>query len=123
MFGLLRYLRRVLGPLTPVYRCARSLCCALCAVSWATWLLFTDLFARFAVLRVWCPPPLGFRSSVCLLGVLCCMCGVLGLLVPVYQCACLVCCVVCAVSWASWLLFTGVHVRCAVLRSVVSLAT
>ena len=50
---------------------------------------------------------------------LCCVCGVRGLLAPVHRCACAVCCVVCAVSWATWLLFTGVPawlVLCCVCR-------
>ena len=48
-----------------------------CAVSWAAWLLFTAVPARFAVLRLRCPGPLGSCSPVCSLGVLCCVCGVL----------------------------------------------
>ena len=58
-----------------------------CAVSWAAGLLFTGVPARFAVLRLRCPGPPGSRSPVCSLGVLCCMCGVLGHLAPVYRCA------------------------------------
>ena len=61
---------------------------------------------------VQCPGPLGSRSPVCPLGALCCVCGVLGHLAPVYQCARLPCCVACAVSRATWLLFTGVVARC-----------
>ena len=106
----------VLGLLAPVHRCARSLCCFACAVSWASWLLFTGVPARCVVLRVRCPGPLGSCSPVCPLGVLFCMCGVLGLLAPVLRCARSVCCVGCAVSWATWLLFTGVPARCVVLR-------
>ena len=45
----------VLGHLAPVHRCARSACCVVCAVSWATW----------------------FLLPVCLLGLLFCLCGVL----------------------------------------------
>ena len=52
---------------------------AACAVSWAS----------------------GSCSPVCPLGVLCCVCGVLGLPAPVHRCARSVCCVACAVSWAS----------------------
>ena len=122
----------VLGHLAPVHRCARWVCCVACAVSWATWLLFTGvpaavccvvsavswatwlLFtgvsARCVVLRVWRPGPLGPCSPVCPLGVLCCVCGVLGQLAPVHRCARSVCCFACAVSRASWLLFTGVRV-------------
>ena len=107
----------VLGLLAPVPRCARSLCCFACAVSWASWRLFTGVPSRCVVLRVLCPEPTGSCSPVCLLGVLCSVCGVLGLLAPVHRCARSVCCVAFAVSWASWLLFTGVHARCVVLRA------
>ena len=105
----------VLGPLGPVHRCARWVCCVACAVSWATWFLFTGALARFVVLPVRCPGPLGSCSPVGLLGVLCWVCGVLGHLAPVHRCARSVCCVGCAVSLATWLLFTGVPARCAVL--------
>ena len=105
----------VLGHLAPVHRCARSVCCSACAVSRAPWLLFTGVPARCVVLRVRCPGPPGSCSPVCPLGVLFCVCGVPGLLAPVYRCARSVCCVACAVSWASWLLFTGVPARCVVL--------
>ena len=128
--GVLLCVCGVLGHLAPVHRCARSVCCVVCAVSWATWLLFTGVPARCVVLRVRSPGPLGSCSPVCLLGVLCCvcgvlghlapvlrcarwvccsMCGVLGHLAPVHRCACSVCCFACAVSWATWL---PVH-RCA----------
>ena len=106
----------VLGHLAPVQRCARSACCVVCAVSWATWLLFTGVLAQRAVLRVRCPGPLGSCSAVCPLAVLCCVCGVLGLLAPVHRCAGSACCVACAVSWATWILFTRAHACCAVLR-------
>ena len=89
----------VLGHLAPVHRCARVVCCVVSAVSWATWPLFTGAPARCVVLRVWCPGPLGSRSPVCPLGVLCCVCGVLGHLAPVHRCARWVCCFACAVSW------------------------
>ena len=85
-------------------------------VSPATWLLFTGVPVLCVVLRVRCPGPLGSCSPVCLLGGLCCVCGVLGPLALVCQCARLPCCVACAVSWANWLLFTGVPARCVVLR-------
>ena len=68
----------VLGHLAPVHRCAPPLCCGACAVSWATWLLFTGVPARCRALRVRCPPPLGSRSLVCPRGLLCCVCGVLA---------------------------------------------
>ena len=58
-----------------------------CAVSWAAWLLFTAVPAQLAVLRLRCPGPLGSCSPVCSLGVLCCVCGVLGHLAPVDRCA------------------------------------
>ena len=109
--GVLLCVRGVLGHLAPVHRCARSVCCFVCAASWATWLLFTGVPARFGVLRVWRPGPLGPRSPVCPPRVLCCVCGVLGHLAPVHQCARLVCCFVCAVSRASWLLLTGMPGR------------
>ena len=41
---------------------------------------------------VQCPGPLGSCSPVCPLGVLCCMCGVLGHWAPVHRCACCVRC-------------------------------
>ena len=87
--------------------------CAVCALSWGTWLLFTGVPARRVVLCVRCPWSPGSCSPVCLLGVLCCVCGVLGHLAPFHRCARLVCCVVCAVSWATWALFTGVCARSA----------
>ena len=81
-------------------------------MSWATWLLFTSVPAWFVLLRVRCPGPLGSCSPVCPLGVLLCVCGVLGHLAPVHRCARSVCCFACAVSGATWLLFTGVPPRC-----------
>ena len=98
----------VLGHLAPVHRCARSVGCVACAVSWATWLLFTGVPARLVVLRVRCPGPLRSCSPVCPLGVLLCVRGVLGQLAPVHRCARSARCVARAVSWAPWLLFTGV---------------
>ena len=105
----------VLGHLAPVHQCARSVGFVACAVSWATWLLFTDVPARCVVLRVRCPAPLGSCSPVCPLGGFRCVCGVPGHLAPVHRCAHVVCCVVCAVSWATRLLFTGAPVRCVAL--------
>ena len=102
----------ILGHLAPVHRCARSVCFVACAVSWATWLLFTGVPARCVVLRVRCPGPHRSCSPVCLLAVLCCVCGVLGHLAPVHRCARSVCCVACAVPCAGWLLFAGVAARC-----------
>ena len=54
-------------------------------------------------------------SGVCSLGVPHCACGVRGHLAPVHRCARVVCCVACGVSWATRLLFTSVHLWCAVL--------
>ena len=113
--GVLFCVCGVPGLLAPVHRCARAVCCVACAVSWATWLLFTGVPARCVVLRVRCPGPLGSCSPVCPLGVLFCVCGVPGLLAPVHRCARSVCCVACAVSWATWLLFSGEPARCVVL--------
>ena len=114
--GVLFCVCGVLGLLAPVHWCARSVCCCACAVSWATWLLFTSAPARCVVLRVRCPGPPGSCSPVRPLGVLFCVCGVLGLLAPVHRCARSVFFVWSAVSWASWLLFTGAPARCVVLR-------
>ena len=102
----------VLGGMALVHRCARSVCCFACAVSWATWLLFTGVPARCVVLLVRCPEPLGSCSPLCPLGPLLCVCGVVGHLAPVHWCARSVCCFACAVSWVTWLLFTGVPARC-----------
>ena len=85
-----------------------------CAVSWATWLLFTGVPARCVALRLRCPGPLGSCSPVRPLGALLCLCGVLGHLAPVHRCARVVCRVLCAVSWATWPLFTGAPARCVV---------
>ena len=98
----------VLGHFPPVYWCARSVRCVACAVSWATWLLSMGSLARSVALRVRRPRPLTSCSPVCTLGVLCCVCGLLGHLAPVHRCARSACCVACAVSWAAWLLFTDV---------------
>ena len=43
--GLSCFVCGVLGHLTPVHRCARSVCCVVCGVSWVTWLLFTVVSA------------------------------------------------------------------------------
>ena len=89
LLRVLLCVRGVLGLLAPVHRCACSVFRFVCAVSWATWLLFTGVSARCVVLRVRCP----------------------GHLAPVHRCARSVCCFACAVSRASWLLFTGVPSR------------
>ena len=95
LLGMLCAVCVVLDNLAPVHRCARSVRCLGCAVSWATWLLFTGVIAQCFLLYVRCPGPLGSCSPVCSPGVFCC--------IPR------------AVSWATWLLFTGVPARCAVL--------
>ena len=107
-YSALRCVCGVLGHLAPVHRCARSVGSFACAVSWATWLLFTGVPAWFIALRVRCPGPLGSCSPVRPFGVLYCVWGVMGHLAPVHRCARSVCCFVCAVSWAIWLLFRSV---------------
>ena len=134
--GVLCCMCSVLGHLAPVHRCAFSTCllftgthprCAVCAVSLATCLLFTGVPARCNMLCVRCPWPLGSWSSVCTLGLLCCICSVfnqlapvhrcarfvccvrvvLSHLAPVHRCACSACCVAFALSMGSLLQFTG----------------
>ena len=51
--GVLCCVCGVLGHVAPVLRCARSVYCFACAVSWATWLLFTCVPALSVVLLVW----------------------------------------------------------------------
>ena len=106
----------VLGHLAPVCRCACSMCCFACAVSWLIWLLFTGVPALSFVLFVRCPGPLGSCSPVCPRGLLCCVCGVLGNLAPVHRCVRSVCCVECVAFWAPWPPLTGVPARFVVLR-------
>ena len=112
--GLLRCVCGVLGHLAPDHRCARSVCCVACAVSWAPWPPFTGVPAGCVVLRVRCPGPLGSCSLVRPLGVLLRVRGLPGHSAPVHRCTCSVFCFVCAVSLATWLLFTDVPARCAV---------
>ena len=83
--GALSCVCGVLGLLAPVHWCACSVRCVACAVSWATWILFTGMLAGCAALRV---------------------SGVLGHLAPVLRFARSVWFVACAVSWASLLLST-----------------
>ena len=116
MLGALCYVRSVLGHLAPVYRCARSARCVACAVSWATWLMFSGVLTWYVVLRARCPGSLGSCSPVCPPVVLCCISGVLGHLAPVHRCAHLFCCVVCAVYRATSLLCSGAPVACVLLR-------
>ena len=124
----------VLGLPAPVHRCVRSACGVVCTVSWASWLLFTGVYALCVVsrvrrpgppgscsqvctlcVRVRCPGPLPPCSPVCTLCVWWCVYGVLGLPAPVHRCARSACGGACAVSWAFWLVFTGVHALCVVL--------
>ena len=98
--GVLLCVRGVLGHLVPVHRCACSLFCFVCPVSWDTWLLFTGVPARCVVSCVRCLGPLGSCSPVC-------QAVVSPPFVALGARAC-------AVSWPSWRLFTGVcSVRCA----------
>ena len=97
--------------LAPLHRCVQLVC----AVCLATSLLITGVHVWGVALRVQCPWPLGCRSLVVQLGVLCCMCGFLGQLTPVQRCVRSASCVDCAVTWATWLLFTGVPAQCVVL--------
>ena len=117
LLRVLLCVRGVLGHLAPVHRCACSVFCFACAVSRATWLLFTGVPARFLVSCLRCPGPLGSCSSVCPLGVLCCVCGDLVPLAPAHRCARWVCCVACASSWATRLLVTAALARCVALRA------
>ena len=105
----------VLGHLSPVHRCARLVRCVACAVSWASWLLFTRVSTPCAVLRVRPPGRLCSCSRACSLGALSCICRDLGQLAPVHRCVRSVPCVACAVSVATWHLFAGVLPRCVVL--------
>ena len=108
--------RGVLGPLAPAQQCARWVCCVACAVSWATWLLFTSVPAWFVLLCLRSPGPLGSCSPVRLLCLMFCLCGVLGHFGPVHRSARVVCSVVSAVSLATWILFTGAPAQCVELR-------
>ena len=116
LVGVLYRVFGVLSHLPPVHRCAGSVRCLACAVSWATWLLFTGVLARCFMLSVRLPGPLGSCSPACLLGVLCCVCSVMGYLAPAHRCARSSCCIACAVSWATSILVTGVLARCVVSR-------
>ena len=64
--GLLCCVCGVLGHLAPVHRCARSVCCVACAVSWATWLPFTGVRAvcgarvPWLVVSLFLPPLFSF---------------------------------------------------------------
>ena len=109
----------VLGRLAPVHRCACAVFCVVCALSWATWLLFTGVPAWRVLCRVFgvLGPVVPFhRRAVCLVGVLCGVCGVPGHVIPVHRCASLVCCVVCAV-WV-WVRDRVRHTGAATLRTL-----
>ena len=125
----------VLGLPAPVQRCARSACGVVSTVSWASWLLFTGVYALCVVSHVRRPGPPGSCSPVCTLCVWCCVYGVLGLPAPahrcarsvcvygvlglpapVHRCARFVCGCACTASWASRLPFAGVHALCVVVR-------
>ena len=114
--GVLCCVFSVLGLLTPFHRCARSVRCVACAVSWASWLLFKGVPFPCVVLCVRCRGPLGSCSLVCPCEVVCSVCAVLGHLAPLHRCARPRCCVACGVSWPTLLLFNGVPARCVVLR-------
>ena len=64
--GLLWCVCSVLGQLAPVHRCARSVCCVACAVSWSTGLLFTGVRAvcgarvPWVVVSLFLPPQFSF---------------------------------------------------------------
>ena len=104
----------LLGHLAPVHRCASLVCYIACAASSATLRQFKDVHTRCVVLRVRCPWPIGYRSPVCLLGVLCVPCpGPLCSRSLVYH---LGVSVVCAVSLATSPQFKGVQARCVVLH-------
>ena len=90
----------VLGHFAPAHLCARPVCCVACAVSWATWLLFTGASARCvasACAVSWATWLLFTGVPAVCVG-LCLRCS--GLLAPVHQCARSLCCVACTVSWA-----------------------
>ena len=82
--GALGGLRGVLGNLAPVHLCARWLRGVPIAVTSASRLLFTDVLALRSVLRVRYPGLLGSCSEVCPIGLLHCVCVVLGPLAPVH---------------------------------------
>ena len=91
-FGELCCVCGVLDYLAPVHRRARPVRSVVCAVSWVTWLLFNGVSAGCDVLRVRSPGPLGSCSPVCSFVALCCVCGVLDRMAPVYRCARPWCC-------------------------------
>ena len=112
--GVLCCVCGVVGHLGPVHRSICSVCCVACAVSLATWLLFTGVPAWCVVLRVRCPWPLGFCSRLWPLSMLCCVCGVCGHLASVHRCARWLYCV--CRGLPTPLQFTAVPARCVLLR-------
>ena len=85
-----------------------SLCCG-CPLCWV-WLgwarLVVSAMVGLSCAAAWAWFVLGVGCSlVCTLGVLRCVCGVLGHWALVHRCARSMHCVVCAVSLATWLLF------------------
>ena len=83
----------VLGLLAPVLWCVPLLCCVVCAVFWASWLLSSGSSALCAVSCVWSLGPFCPFVLVCSRGV---------------------CCVVCVVSRDTWFVFSSVAVCCGV---------
>ena len=122
----------VLGQLALLHWCERSVDCLVCAVSLASSLPLMGVPSRCVVRSVCLATWLLF--TVCPLGPLCSVCGVLGHLARVRWCACPLCCafgvlghlapihgcarsmscVACAVSLASWLSLTSVQAWCIV---------
>ena len=103
--GVLCRVYGVLGPLAPVHRCARFVCGVVCAVSWASRLLFSGARARCVVSFVSCSGLLGSCPPACPLCVRCRVCGLLGLLALLCWCArvvCVVLCVWCPATLGSW---------------------
>ena len=93
--GVLCRVYGVLGSLAPVYRSARFVCGVVCAVSSASWLLFSGARARCAVSFVPCSGLPGSCPPACPLCVRCRVCGLLGLLAFLCWCARVVCVVLC----------------------------
>ena len=116
MPGLLICLCGVLGHLAPVHQCVCLACCVACMVSWATWSLFSRVYAWCVAQCVRCPGPLGSCSPVCPLGVLCGVGGAFGQMALVHRGANSAWYSALVVSWATWLLFSGVQARRVVLR-------
>ena len=100
--GVLSRVYGVLGPLAPLHRCARFVCGVVCAVSWASLLLFSGARARCAVSFVPCSGLPGSCPPACPLCVRCRVCGLLGLLALLCWCARVVCVVLCV--WCPWTL-------------------